>query len=84
MIDVGTIYALELVQNIEDPRSKHCLFGLMNVTQSPMAARQLRANILQPSTDQAKIEARLSAVEELMSCEESFYTVRHGPNLAEN
>ena len=39
MIDISTIKALELVQNLQNPKSKDCLFGLLNETQTPMGAR---------------------------------------------
>ena len=50
MIDISTIASLELIQNLQDTRSKDCLFGLLNRTLTPMGTRILRSNILQPST----------------------------------
>lgn len=76
MIDLSTIANLELVQNLQDSRSKHCLFGILNETGTRMGARLLKNNILQPSTDQAKIEKRWQAVKELSSRQELFYTIR--------
>jgi DNA mismatch repair protein MSH4 len=78
MIDVSTIHSLELIQNIESPKSKQCFFGLLNETQTPMGSRYLRTNILQPSTDPEKINMRLSAVGELRSSHEIFAAVRQG------
>jgi DNA mismatch repair protein MSH4 len=78
MIDISTTYSLELIQNIENAKSKQCLFGLLNETQTPMGARYLRTNILQPSTDLDKINARLDAVEELSSKEDMFWATRQG------
>ena len=78
MIDINTIQALELVQNAEQARSKFCLFGLLNETQSPMGARLLRSNILQPLTDDGTLESRYEAVGEICSKEEMFYNIRSG------
>lgn len=78
MIDVSTIYTLELIQNMHDPKSKHCLFGLLNETQTPMGSRILRSNILQPLTNVDTLNLRYDAVEELAAKEEMFFGVRQG------
>lgn len=78
MIDLSTIISLELIQNLQNSKSKDCLFGLLNETQTPMGSRLLRSNILQPSTDAEKLSARYDAVEELSTKEEMFYSVRQG------
>lgn len=78
MIDISTIYALELIQNLDDPKSRDCLFGVLNETQTPMGARLLRSNILQPLTAAATIESRWEAVEELSSKEELFFAAQKG------
>lgn len=78
MIDVSTIYSLELIQNLRDQRSKDCLFGLLNQTQTPMGARMLRSNILQPLTSKETLEHRYDALDELASKEEMFFSVRQG------
>jgi len=76
MIDVSTIYSLELVQNLQNPRSRDCLFGLLNETQTPMGARLLRSNVLQPITDVDVLNTRYDAVDELQTKEEMFYATR--------
>ncbi|KAL1956145.1 hypothetical protein VTO42DRAFT_7580 [Malbranchea cinnamomea] len=76
MIDFSTIVSLELIQNLQNAKSKDCLFGLLNVTQTPMGSRLLRSNLLQPSTEPAKLNARYDAVEELSTKEAMFYSVR--------
>lgn len=78
MIDLSSIASLELIQNMQNTKSKDCLFGLLNETLTPMGARMLRSNILQPSTEREKIEARYDALEELSSKEEIFFAVRKG------
>lgn len=78
MIDVSTIANLELVQNLQVANSKHCLYGVLNCTSTKMGARLLKNNILQPSTDKDKIEARWRAVRELSSQEELFHSVKDG------
>lgn len=76
-IDLSTIVSLELIQNLQNPKSKESLFGLMNATLTPMGSRLLRANILQPSTEESKLLARYDAVEDL-STKEMFLSVRQG------
>lgn len=77
-IDLSTIVSLELIQNLQSPKSKDSLFGLLNTTLTPMGTRLLRANILQPSTEASKLFARYDAVEDLTTKEEMFSTVRQG------
>lgn len=78
LIDVSTIHSLELIQNIQNPNSKACLFGLLNNTLTPMGARILRSNILQPSTMKVTLMKRYDAVEELTVKEEMFFATRQG------
>lgn len=78
MIDLSTIASLELVQNLQNAESKHCLYGLLNETRTRMGARLLKNNVLQPSTDISKIEKRWAAVNELSSKEELFFSLRGG------
>ena len=78
MIDLATIISLELIQNTQNARSKDCLLGLLNETLTPMGSRLLRSNLLQPSTEEAKLTSRYDAVEELSTNEEMFFAVRHG------
>lgn len=81
MIDVSTIYSLELVQNLQNPKSKDCLFGLLNETLTPMGSRLLRNNVLQPLTDPDTLTGRYDALEELSSKEEMFFGTRAGLSL---
>nr|OQO26091.1 hypothetical protein B0A51_05821 [Rachicladosporium sp. CCFEE 5018] len=76
IIDLSTMKALELVQNLTNAKSKDCLFGLLNTTQTPMGGRLLRSNILQPLTDHDTLGARYDALEELSTKEEMFFAVR--------
>jgi DNA mismatch repair protein MSH4 len=76
MIDLSTIHALELVQNLHSSKSKGCLFGLMNHTLTPMGARLLRSNILQPLTNPITLARRYEALEELSTKEDMFFAVR--------
>ncbi len=78
MIDVSTIYSMELIQNLEDPKSPSCLFGLLNQTLSPMGSRLLRSNILQPLTNAETLTLRYDALEELTTKEEMFFGIRQG------
>jgi DNA mismatch repair protein MSH4 len=78
LIDLSTIVSLELIQNLADAKSKQCLFGILNETLTPMGSRLLRSNILQPSTDAAKISERYEALAELTLKEGMFFEVRQG------
>ena len=81
MIDLSTIFSLELIQNLQNAKSKDCLFGLLNETLTPMGSRFLRSNILQPSTDAATLEERFRALEEMATREDIFFAVREGGRL---
>ncbi|KAH7391848.1 muts domain V-domain-containing protein [Pyrenochaeta sp. MPI-SDFR-AT-0127] len=76
MIDVSTIYSLELVQNLRNPRPRDCLFGLLNETLTPMGARLLQSNVLQPLTDPEVLRTRYAAVDDLTKKEELFFATR--------
>ncbi|WEW61371.1 MutS protein msh4 [Emydomyces testavorans] len=78
MIDLATIISLELIQNLQNAKSKDCLFGVLNETLTPMGSRLLRSNILQPSTETTKLSGRYDAVEELGTREDIFHAVREG------
>ncbi|KAI1911266.1 MutS protein msh4 [Ophidiomyces ophidiicola] len=76
LIDLATIVSLELIQNLQNAKSKDCLFGVLNETLTPMGSRLLRSNILQPSTEPNKLCGRYNAVEELGTREDMFHAVR--------
>jgi DNA mismatch repair protein MSH4 len=78
MIDLSTIRSLELIQNIQNSKSRDCLFGLMNETLTPMGARLLRSSILQPSTLEKVLSRRYEALDELTVKEEMFFATRQG------
>lgn len=80
MIDLSTIASMELIQNLQNAKSKSSLFGLLNETQTKMGVRILRSNILQPSTDASKLTERYEAVSELATKEDMFFAVRTGPS----
>ena len=76
MIDLATIHSLELIQNLQNPKSKDCLYGLLNHTLTPMGARKLKSTILEPSTDKNVLEKRHAALAELTVKEDVFFSVR--------
>ncbi|KAL8743569.1 MAG: hypothetical protein Q9184_008096 [Pyrenodesmia sp. 2 TL-2023] len=76
MIDLSTISSLELIENLQNPKSKDCLFGLLNHTLTPMGSRLLKSHILQPSTDAVILEKRYAALEELTTREDIFFAIR--------
>jgi len=78
MIDPSTIASLELIQNLQNNKSRDSLYGLLNETLTSMGARFLRSNILQPSTDAEKIRKRHEALTELTTKEDLFFSVRLG------
>jgi DNA mismatch repair protein MSH4 len=78
MMDMSTIYSLELVQNLQNVKSRDCLFGLLNETLTPMGGRLLRSNILQPLTDADTLNSRYDALQELTTKEEMFFATRAG------
>jgi DNA mismatch repair protein MSH4 len=83
-IDLSTIVSLELIQNLNDAKSKDSLFGLLNETLTPMGPRLLRANILQPSTEDPILIGRYEAVEDLSTKEEMFVSVRQGESMQQS
>jgi DNA mismatch repair protein MSH4 len=84
LIDISTIHDLELIQNIQNVKSKHCLFGLLNETLTPMGARMLRSNILQPSTQvDHMLVPRYDALAELTTKEDMFFEIRRGQKVAD-
>ena len=80
MIDLSTIQSLELIQNLQNSRSKECLFGLLNETLTPMGSRLLRSSILQPSTKEEVLTQRYDAVDEISNREDMFFQIRQGLN----
>jgi DNA mismatch repair protein MSH4 len=81
MIDLSTIHSLELIQNLQNAKSKDCLYGLLNQTLTPMGARLLKSNVLQPLTDAYTLEGRYDSVEELATKEDVFFAVRQGAHF---
>ncbi|KAJ5924291.1 hypothetical protein N7466_008478 [Penicillium verhagenii] len=75
-IDLQTIVSLELIQNLHAAKSRDSLYGLLNQTLTPMGARLLRSNVLQPCTERNKLTARYNAVEDLSTKEDMFVSVR--------
>ncbi|KIM21051.1 hypothetical protein M408DRAFT_81053 [Serendipita vermifera MAFF 305830] len=75
LIDTETARNLELLEGVSKQKT-HSLFGLLNKTFTPQGARLLRTTILCPMASLAPIEARLSAVSELVQTEETFTAVR--------
>ena len=81
MIDLSTIRSLELIQNLQNVKSKDCLYGLLNQTLTPMGARVLRSNLLQPSVNREELESRYDALSELERKEDVFFAVRQGSRI---
>lgn len=75
-IDLATIVSLELIQNLHNAKSRDSLYGVLNQTLTPMGARLLRTNILQPCIERATLTARYNAVEDLSTKEDMFVSVR--------
>ncbi len=65
ILDASAKRNLELTKTLSDHSTKGSLFWLLDKTQTPMGSRTLRQWMLYPLLDKARIEERLSAVEEL-------------------
>ncbi|KAF9115307.1 hypothetical protein BGX27_008309 [Mortierella sp. AM989] len=77
VIDCTTARNLELTTNLSSQNDKETLFGVLNETTTPMGARRLRCNILEPCKDEKTINTRLDCVQELSQVEETFYALRN-------
>ena len=64
-LDPQTKRNLELVASLQDGRRDGTLVGVLDATLTPMGARMLRAWLVRPLRDRAKIEQRLAAVADL-------------------
>jgi DNA mismatch repair protein MSH4 len=78
MVDLSTIASMELIQNLQNTKSRNSLFGLTKETLTRMGERTLRRNILQPSTDASTINERYDAVSELCVKREMFAATQDG------
>jgi DNA mismatch repair protein MSH4 len=88
LIDYLSVRNLELVQNLQNPKSPQSLYGVLDHCHTPMGKRLLRANILQPSAgssiekcvdlDLNTLEARLDAVQEMIQTEDLYHGVGQG------
>ncbi|KAI9493031.1 DNA mismatch repair protein Msh4 [Zychaea mexicana] len=74
--NIVTAKNLEIVSNTVNRSSKDTLFGVVDHTVTPMGARLLRTNLLQPSTNEDVIQGRLDAVQELVSRESFLFNVQ--------
>jgi len=72
IIDPTTAKLLELIVNLNDPKSNQSLFGIINKTKTRSGFRLLRSNILQPPTDLKLIQTRLNMIEEMISSSNLF------------
>jgi len=66
LLDAATRRHLEIDQH-PDGRREHTLLGLMDTTATPMGGRCLKRWLTQPLRDQHRIQARLDAVQALLS-----------------
>jgi DNA mismatch repair protein MutS len=63
-LDAATLAHLEVLEPA-DPRSKACLFSVLDCCSTPMGSRALREFLARPLRESSEIERRLDAVEEL-------------------
>ncbi|KAK1924352.1 DNA mismatch repair protein MutS [Papiliotrema laurentii] len=75
-VDAQTAMDLELVSNHLTRKTADTLFGTLNRCYTPMGARLLRSNLLQPINDQEVIERRLDAIHELARGSVGLETLR--------
>ena len=69
-LDESTIRNLELFYTLREGKKEGSLINLIDETKTSMGGRKLKRWLLQPLIDQAKIEERLDAVEELLKNED--------------
>ncbi|KAK4173882.1 putative DNA mismatch repair protein Msh4 [Triangularia setosa] len=78
-MDKAAITALELIRNVRPTQAgQNTLFGLMNHTRTPEGRRFLTRHILQPMTNEQKINLHHDAVETLCGDEDLFRKLRQG------
>ncbi|MCK5450320.1 MAG: DNA mismatch repair protein MutS [Candidatus Omnitrophica bacterium] len=75
-MDRNTYRHLELTQNNEDLSSKNTLFGVLNVTKTPMGKRRLKQWILYPLLEIEKINERLDVIEHFHGSQDQRGKVR--------
>ena len=66
-LDQATMRNLEIARNVRDGSKENTLVSVLDRTLTPMGARALRRWLMEPSMEVDEIEARLDAVEELVS-----------------
>lgn len=82
LIDANTAKNLELVCNnlmqdsVTSSSNNKTLLSVLNRTLTPMGARLLRTNVLQPPSDLQTIEMRLDAVQDLIEDESLLADIR--------
>ena len=62
-LDAATRRNLELTETIRERQARGSLLGVLDLTQTPMGGRLLRARLAQPLLDLAELEARLDEVQ---------------------
>ena len=67
MIDSSSRRNLELTETLRDKEKRGSLFWVLDHTRTAMGARRLRSDIEQPLRNKEDIEARLDAVEDLLT-----------------
>uniref|UniRef100_A0A1I8EFM9 DNA mismatch repair proteins mutS family domain-containing protein n=1 Tax=Wuchereria bancrofti TaxID=6293 RepID=A0A1I8EFM9_WUCBA len=77
-IDVNTLRNVEVVERIHLKQKTlgRSLFSVLNTCLTSGGVRLLRSSLLQPSADLSMIEARLDAIEELISNQPKFDRLR--------
>ncbi len=66
-LDYSSVASLELMESYLQKNKKYSLFGILDVTKTPMGGRTLRKWIEHPLRDKREIEHRLDIVEECIS-----------------
>ncbi|VDO60937.1 unnamed protein product [Onchocerca flexuosa] len=77
-IDVNTMRNVEVVERIhlKQKTTGRSLFSVLNTCLTSGGVRLLRSSLLQPSADLSMIEARLEAIEELITNQPKFNRLR--------
>ena len=66
LLDYATVRNLELVRSVAHATEENTLFAVVNRCRTVGGARRLRQSLLRPFKDKARIDLRLSGIEELV------------------
>ncbi len=85
LLDYASVRNLELVRSVAGASEENTLFSVVNRCQTAAGTRRLRAALIRPFKDKARIDLRLSGVDELVRnrdlCARIRETLKAAPDL---